>query len=119
MNAIRSQASRCVRECTPHCSHEHTTPVARLGLPLLTQETHWVGRHHVTECCIQLSRFNHCIPQWMGYERGCQFVSWHSAQSVTQLYSVVGVSQLLVKLEISLTLSGEIDNSNVKRVGEV
>ena len=35
------------------------------------------------------------------------------------LYSVVGFSQLLVKLEISLTLSGEIDNSNVKEVEEV
>jgi len=50
MNAIRSQASRCVRECTLHSSHEQIKPVARPGLPLLTQETHWVGRHHVTEC---------------------------------------------------------------------
>ena len=50
MNAIRSQASRCVRECTLHSSHEQTTPVARPGLPLLTLETHRVGRHHVTEC---------------------------------------------------------------------
>ena len=48
-----------------------------------------------------------------------QFVSWHSAQSVTRCIQLSVVSQLLVKLEISLTLSGEIDNSNVKRVGEV
>jgi hypothetical protein len=32
---------------------------------------------------------------------------------------VKGFSELLVKLEISLTLSGEIDNSNVKEVEEV
>ena len=48
-----------------------------------------------------------------------QLASWHSAQSVTRCIQLLVVSQLLVKLEISLTLSGEIDNSNVKRVGEV
>ncbi len=52
-------------------------------------------------------------------ESVCQFVSWHSAESVTRCIQLSVVSQLLVKLEISLTLSGEIDNSNVKRVGEV
>ena len=48
-------------------------------------------------------------------------VSWHSAEAVTQpiWLDVWGFSELLVKLEISLTLSGEIDNSNVKRVEEV
>ena len=35
------------------------------------------------------------------------------------VFGCLGFSELLVKLEISLTLSGEIDNSNVKRVEEV
>ena len=46
----------------------------------------------------------------------CQLAQCRSGDS---LYSVVGLSELLVKLEISLTLSGEIDNSNVKEVEEV
>ena len=49
----------------------------------------------------------------------CRFVSWHSAEAVTRRIRLSGFSELLVKLEISLTLSGEIDNSNVKRVEEV
>ena len=46
----------------------------------------------------------------------CRLAQCRSGDS---LYSVVGLSELLVKLEISLTLSGEIDNSNVKEVEEV
>ena len=56
-------------------------------------------------------------------------MDWRGEWSVRQLaqcrsgdspYLVVkGFSELLVKLEISLTLSGEIDNSNVKEVEEI
>ena len=49
----------------------------------------------------------------------CRFVSWHSAEAVTCRIQLSCLSELLVKLEISLTLSGEIDNSNVKRVEEL
>ena len=49
----------------------------------------------------------------------CQFVGWHSAEAVTHCIRLSCLSELLVKLEISLTLSGEIDNSNVKEVEEV
>ena len=49
----------------------------------------------------------------------CRFVSWHSAEAVTRRIQLSCLSELLVKLEISLTLSGEIDNSNVKRVEEL
>ena len=40
-------------------------------------------------------------------------------QAVTYRIQLSCLSELSVKLEISLTLSGEIDNSNVKRVEEV
>ena len=40
-------------------------------------------------------------------------------QAVTHRIQLSVFSELLVKLEISLTLSGEIDNSNVKEVEEV
>lgn len=52
-------------------------------------------------------------------ESSGRFVSWHSAEAVTRRIRLSGFSELLVKLEISLTLSGEIDNSNVKEVEEV
>ena len=68
----------------------------------------------------------HCIPQWTGLDRVeiiifGGLVSWHSAEAVTQPIWLFGwgFSELLVKLEISLTLTGEIDNSNVKQVEEV
>ena len=55
-----------------------------------------------------------------GFERSSgRFVSWHSAEAVTRRIRLSCLSELLVKLEISLTLSGEIDNSNVKEVEEV
>ena len=56
-----------------------------------------------------------------GSVRGDEWSARQLAQcrSGDLLYSVVGFSELLVKLEISLTLLGEIDNSNVKEVEEV
>ena len=68
---------------------------------------------------VQTLRTRLLIPLYTPVERleesVCRFVSWHSAEAVTRRMQLSGFSELLVKLEISLTLSGEIDNSNVKR----
>ena len=70
---------------------------------------------------VRLSRFesHHCLDGDRLSRDLCSFAGWHSAEAAAQLIRLSGFSELLVKLEISLTLSGEIDNSNVKRVEEV
>ena len=70
---------------------------------------------------VRLSRFDQ-LPLYSPVDRSRGLVVSLLSGTVPKpqaVFSCLGFSELVVKLEISLTLSGEIDNSNVKQVEEV